>query len=68
MADLPRPTVTVNSRDEGMGHTVDVTISRDNKARTYSGGGTGKSRDAAFGEAVDKILGDHNSAEWIPKG
>jgi len=68
MADLPRPRVEVVSRETDAGAEVDVVISRDNKARTFTGGGQGKSRDQAYGEAMDKVLGDHRTAEWIPRG
>lgn len=68
MPDLPRPNVEVTSRETDSGHEVDVVISRDDKGRAYTGGGDGKSRDAAIGEVIGKILGDHNSTEWIPKG
>lgn len=68
MADLPRPKIEVNSKEDLTGHTVDVVISRDNKAKSYSGGGAGVSRNDATRDVVEKILNDPHSAEWIPKG
>lgn len=68
MTDLPRPKIDVTSTENLNGNEVGVTISRDNKARSYTGGGAGKSRNEAIGEVVGKILDDHHSTEWIPKG
>lgn len=67
-ADLPRPTVDVTSRETDVGHEVDVVIHREGKARSFKGGGQGISRDGAVKDVIDRILGDHNSAEWIPRG
>jgi hypothetical protein len=66
MTDLPRPTVDVTSREDG-GHKVDVTISRGSIEKKYEGGKTGGfSRDGAFKEAVEQILADPHTAEWLP--
>lgn len=63
--DLPRPDVSVTSRQTEDARAVDVVIARDGKAKTYTGSHP-YSPDGAFKEAVDKILSDPFSAEWLP--
>jgi hypothetical protein len=62
--DLPRPDVTVGTSESGSTKRVEVTISRDGKARGYQG------EAATHGEAtrrvVEKILADPHTAEWLP--
>lgn len=55
---LPRPDVTVSTNNEGKTHVV---ISRDQKSRVYGVGANDKVKDA-----IEKILGDGHSAEWLP--
>jgi hypothetical protein len=64
MADLPRPDVTVTTGPDEVNHHVDVVISRDNKARSYRG--QGATEPERTKSVIDKILGDHHSAEFIP--
>lgn len=67
MTDLPRPDISVTNKPiDSTSHGVDVVISRDNKAHSYSG--KGSDVNGAVKDVVEKILGDHRSAEYIPKG
>jgi hypothetical protein len=62
---IPRPRVEVTGSDDGSGkHDVSVVISRDNKAHSYTG--TGGSRDEATGKAVQRIIDDSRTLEWLP--
>jgi len=69
--DLPRPDVTVDTKttqDEGDTspvHQVDVVVSRDNKARSYTG--TGSTPSEAIKGAVRKIVDDRGFAEMLPE-
>lgn len=67
MADpLPRPTVTSESTQDGDAHRIDVTVAREaDKVRSYTG--VGSSVAGAARDLVEKILEDHNSAEFIKK-
>lgn len=67
-ADLPRPNVEVTSRETDVGHEVDVFIHRDNKGKTYKGMAAPGNRDAAVKDVIEKVLGDHRNAEFIPRG
>ena len=67
MADLPRPTVDVTSRETDVGSVVDVVISRDGKAKSYTGTAAPTNRDGAFKDAVEKVLNDGTTAEWLPR-
>jgi hypothetical protein len=67
LPDLPRPTVSADVKTEveaGKPFTADVTITRDNKAKSYTGGGSSAS--GAVKDVVEKILNDPYSAEWLP--
>ena len=66
--DLPRPDITVTTgQDEGAysPHT-DVVISRDGKARSVRGEGTSEVERTK--SIIEKVLGDHRNAEFIPRG
>lgn len=61
--DLPKPTVDVAERD-GYGYKgIDVTVSRDGKSRTWSG--TSSTTQGAVRDAVEKMLDDHHTAEYV---
>ena len=68
MADpLPRPTVEVTSRENGT--AVDVTISRPASDGTPVGKkfeGRGHSHDSSTKNAIEKLLADPATAEWLP--
>jgi len=66
MPPLPRPEVSVTSRQE-CGHEVDVVIRRQNSARSYRGGGTFHTADQATADVIKKILADPYTLEWIPE-
>lgn len=66
---LPRPDVTTTHETiTGTGapdfEAVDITISRDNKGKTYTG--KGQTIPEAVSEAVKQIINDKASAEWLP--
>lgn len=65
---LPRPDVSVTpatDRDPlAPSGSVDIVISRDNKAKSYRA--DGGSTTAIVKDAVEKILNDRHSAEWLP--
>ncbi len=63
--DLPRPDVTVTEHHTGDSYSLDVVISRDGKPRSYTG--TGSSSHGATKDAVEKLLGDPYTAEWLPR-
>ncbi len=65
MAELPRPDVQVVTRQTEVAQECDIVISRDGKAKTYVGSDA-TSRDGAVKEAVEKIIGDGQTAEWLP--
>lgn len=58
----PQPDVSVTSDATG----VNVVISRDGKCTTHRG--EGASRDGQVKDAVDKILADHRTAEYVKRG
>jgi hypothetical protein len=64
---LPRPDVSVTpagDRDPGAPQgSVDVVISRDGKAISHRAEGSTTSE--VVKDAVEKILNDHRSAEWV---
>ena len=67
--DLPPPTVDVTQTPTPAGEpcgSVDVVVHRDGKGRSYRVEGS-NATDLVKG-AVEKVLGDHYSGEWIPKG
>jgi hypothetical protein len=70
MATLPRPDVkvrdTVVPASEGCpsGVEVEVLISRDNKAKSYTS--AGPSHAEATGKVIRQILDDPHTAEYIP--
>lgn len=58
---LPRPTVEVTDSPDGKTHVV---ISRDGKSKSWEvAGSTGKEM---VKDAVEKIISDPYSAEWLP--
>ena len=65
---LPRPAVTVTTStkngDLGSVQTTTITISRDGKSKSYEG--SGSTHAAATGRAVEKMLDDTHTAEWLP--
>lgn len=63
MATLPRPDVNVVEGEVSGTRTVDVVISRDGKAKSYRGEGTGT---APIKQIVEKMIGDPLTAEWLP--
>lgn len=65
MMALPRPDVTVNQSQNGDGHGVEVIISRDGKAKSYSGENYTSS--GATAEVIKKIIADPYTAEWLPE-
>lgn len=68
MATLPQPDITVTERcdafDGRKGYAV--TATRGGKSRTWSGEG-GNSTDA-IKNVVDKMLGDHQTGEFVKRG
>lgn len=62
---LPRPDVSVSTPADYAGkERLDVTISRDGKSQSYS---SEKGRTAeGVKEVVEKIIGDHKTAEFLP--
>lgn len=67
MTDLPRPTVTAESSQDGGTHKIDVTVSREaGKARGYSD--VGSSVAGAARDLVEKLLDDPTSAEFVKRG
>lgn len=71
--DLPQPNVDVTIADtlspDGQtvsGKQVDVVLSRDGKARSYSSVGSGAAE--AVKGVVEKILDDHHTAEYVKRG
>ncbi len=45
MTDLPKPDVSVTTGEDGSTHKVDLAVSRDGKARSYTGASTSPSGD-----------------------
>ncbi len=66
MAELPRPEVNVTTRETDVGHEVDLVVSREGKARSYTGGGAGSPLNGAIKDVVEKLLNDGHTAEWLP--
>ena len=64
-ATIPQPTVDVVHRAGDRDHHIDVILSRDNKARSYTGAGASPAE--AVKDVVEKVLGDHRNAEFIPR-
>jgi len=62
-ADLPRPDVTVNPRNDA-GQT-DVVISRDGKCRAFRS--ESASTENIIRDLVEQIIADPHTAEWIPR-
>ena len=68
--DLPRPDVSVTTRDTESSHEVDLVISRPgdgDKSKTYTGGGVGSSQGEAIKGSVEKLLNDPYTGEWVPR-
>ena len=65
---LPRPTVSVSTGIQGSAgnetHTVDIAIARDGKEKHYTGAGSTTA--SGVREAVEKMIGDGSTAEWLP--
>ncbi len=64
--DLPRPDVTVTEHHTGDSYSLDVVISRDGKAQSYTG--TGSSSREAIKDTFVKVLNDPRIAESLPRG
>lgn len=68
--DLPRPTVEVSSAEgrdpNATPGSVDIVVHRDGVGRSYRVDGSSPTE--LVKGAVEKVLGDAYSAEWIPKG
>lgn len=68
MTVLPRPTVnvtpTVERDSTAPAGSVDVVISRDGKAKSYQADGSSVTE--VVKDAVEKILNDPHTAEWLP--
>ncbi len=65
--ELPRPNVKVNSTTIGNEYITEISISRDgdDSGKTYRGSSE-SSRSGAIKSAVEKLLGDGYTAEWLP--
>lgn len=65
---IPQPDVEVTDASTGItgASGIDVTISRDGKARSYHGVGVAKND--AVKDAVKKILDDPHTAEYVRRG
>lgn len=63
MPDLPRPEVSVTPSQDGQAH--DLVIHRDGKAKSYRVSGV--ARKDIIKDAVQQVLGDRHSAEWLPE-
>lgn len=63
---LPRPDVAVTSKQDSAAgtHEVEITISRENVTRTYTGAGA--THDEAARKGIEGVLGDVHTAEWLP--
>ena len=59
--DLPRPDVTVTHTDDGKSHVV---ISRDGRGKSYEIAGS--SPDEKVKDAVEKVISDGYTREWLP--
>lgn len=68
MTTLPRPDVNVTHATERDPNappgSMDVVISRDGKAKSYRV--VGDTGPAIVKDAVEKVLGDPHSGEWLP--
>jgi len=68
MTTLPRPDVTVTHATErdptAPPGSMDVVISRDGKGKSYRA--VGDSGPAIVKDAIEKVLGDHYTGEWLP--
>ena len=67
MAALPRPTVTATTGgggDSPLAEHVEVKIERDGKSQTVQG--FGQTEAARARDAVERLLGDARTAEWLP--
>lgn len=61
---MSRPTVSVTTESGVDGtHGTAITVSRDGRQRTWSG--SGSSPTASTGEAVQKMLDDPHTAEYV---
>ena len=58
---IPRPDVTVTHTDDGKSHVV---ISRDGRGKSYEVNGT--TPDEKVKDAVEKVLNDSYTGEWLP--
>lgn len=67
MTTLPQPEITVTkSEGDGGRKGYAVTATRDGKNRTWSGeGGTST---GAIKEVIEKMLGDHQTGEFVRRG
>ena len=62
---LPRPDISISESDNGCGgKSVTITASRDNKSKSWSG--TSVNTTGATKEAVEKMLSDRSTAEYLP--
>jgi hypothetical protein len=64
MTDLQRPDVSVTTGETDGTHKVDLAVSRDGKARSYTGASS--THPGAIKEVVEKLLADPVTAEWLP--
>lgn len=60
---LPKPNVSVTESAAGGNHDIAITAERDGKSRTWTGSAT-TSSDAVKG-AVEKMLGDPRTGEYL---
>ena len=61
--ELPQPDVEVSSSITETGTKVDVVLSRDGKARSYTS--EKLTADGAVADVVGQILSDHRNAEFV---
>lgn len=63
MTTLPKPDVSVAETAAGGSHDIAITVARDGKSRTWTGS-AGNHPDAVKG-AVEKMLGDPRTGEYL---
>lgn len=63
MTDLPKPIVTSESSADAGVQKINVTVTRDGKARSWSGAGTSVA--GAARDLVEKMIEDHHTAEYV---
>jgi hypothetical protein len=64
MATLPKPDVTVAEASDSGTHSIAITARRDGKDRTWSG--SAPTSAGAVRDAVDKMLADPRTGEYLP--